>query len=156
MDSVLFDSRSGETADGRITIAARNQIHGKDTVDLETLNTDAYSSNPVVLLSHRRGELPIAKTLKLERIDGQLVADFRFNRADPLAMRVKQAWDQGYISGASIGWDDKTNSLKEWSLVSVPADPDVVTGRGHQGQVAPQPEVARTHVRLNSASRFQN
>jgi len=115
-----------DKGDGRITIASTPEIEGKRGIDVETLDTSQYLRNPIVLWTHDRRQLPIAKTINLEKRDGKLIADFKFNTDDPFAARVKKAWDNGFLNGASIGWDGNTNALKEWSFVPVPADPDAI------------------------------
>ncbi|MCH8858941.1 MAG: hypothetical protein IID54_05090 [Proteobacteria bacterium] len=52
---------------------------------------------------------------------------------------MKNAWDQGFLRAASIswiplesipaqggGWQDARSELLEWSIVSLPADPDAL------------------------------
>jgi len=86
------------------------------------------------------GGLPIGRTLKLNRShDGQIVAEFEFLDDDPFAQRVKNAWDKGFLRAASISWipvesvpigdgrwRDTRSDLLEWSIVSVPADPEAL------------------------------
>lgn len=86
------------------------------------------------------GGLPIGRTLSLTSTPGgQVVAEFEFLSDDPFAQRVKNAWDKGFLRAASVswlpletapapggGWRDTRADLLEWSIVSVPADPDTV------------------------------
>ena len=69
----------------------------------------------------------------------EVVAEFEFLSDDPFAQRVKNAWDKGFLQAASVswlpletapapggGWRDTRADLLEWSIVSVPADPDTL------------------------------
>ena len=101
---------------------------------------------PVVMWAHDAvgrspsGGLPIGRTTRLSKTsDGRIVADFEFLADDDFAQRVKNAWDQGFLRAASIswiplesiptgggGWQDARSELLEWSIVSLPADPDAL------------------------------
>ena len=86
------------------------------------------------------GGLPIGRTQSISHtLDGRIVADFEFLSDDPFARRVKNAWDKGFLQAASISWipletapvegggrRDVRSDLLEWSIVSVPADPDAL------------------------------
>ena len=108
-----------------------------------------YRKNPVVLFAHdysgRTGSsgLPIGRTLRLDRTqDGRISAEFEFLSGDPFADRVRNAWNRGFLRGASIGWraiearpSERGRGLRivkseliEWSIVAVPADPDALRG----------------------------
>lgn len=109
-----------------VTIAGTREIKGED-VDIGKLGTDRYLRNPLVLWAHDQRSLPVAKTLGIERpSENSIRAKFKFLHNDPFADRVRNAWDQGFLNGASIGWDDETNELLEWSIVPVPADPEAL------------------------------
>ncbi|MCH7653073.1 MAG: hypothetical protein IIB14_05285 [Chloroflexi bacterium] len=128
------------------TIAANEKVRQPPDLDFEGLSTENYLRNPVVMWAHDSmgrspsGGLPIGRTLKLNRShDGQIVAEFEFLDDDPFAQRVKNAWDKGFLRAASISWipvesvpigdgrwRDTRSDLLEWSIVSVPADPDAL------------------------------
>lgn len=130
----------------RVTIAASEKVRQPPELDFGGLSTLNYSKNPVVMWAHDSvgrspsGGLPIGRTLNLAKgPDGQIVADFEFLEDDPFAQRVKNAWDKGFLRAASIswvpqettpaeggGWRDMRSDLLEWSIVSVPADPDAL------------------------------
>ena len=77
--------------------------------------------------------------------DGRLNSQFRFLDGDPMAERVKNAWDNKFLCATSIQVmptviEEVTNEmgemervivrkseLLEWSIVSIPADPDAVS-----------------------------
>ncbi|MCH8061813.1 MAG: hypothetical protein IH861_04860 [Chloroflexi bacterium] len=128
------------------TIAANEKVRQPPDLEFEGLSTENYLRNPVVMWAHDSmgrspsGGLPIGRTLKLNRSqDGQIIAEFEFLDDDPFAQRVKNAWDKGFLRAASISWipvesvpigdgrwRDTKSDLLEWSIVSVPADPDAL------------------------------
>ena len=129
-----------------VTIFANETARDGMSVDPETIDFSNYEKNPVVLYAHdfmgrtESGGLPIGRTLKLVRTaDGQIRADFEFLDGDPFASRVRNAWDRGFIRGASIGWRTEPSArgsaprseLIEWSIVAVPADPDALRDAYH-------------------------
>ena len=130
----------------RVTIAASEKVRQPPELDFEGLAFDNYLRNPVVMWAHDAigrspsGGLPIGRTLSLAQTgSGGIVADFEFLSEDPFAQRVKNAWDKGFLQAASVswlplettptsdgGWRDTRSDLLEWSIVSVPADPDAL------------------------------
>ena len=128
-----------------VTIFANEKARDGVSIDSDTIDFSNYEKNPVVLYAHdfmgrtESGGLPIGRTLKLVRAaDGQIRADFEFLDGDPFAARVRNAWDRGFLRGASIGWRTTCPSerapkseLLEWSIVAVPADPDALRDAYH-------------------------
>ena len=130
----------------RVTIAANEKVRQPPELCFGGLSTDNYSRNPVVMWAHDAvgrspsGGLPIGRTLSLTKTpDGRIVADFEFLSDDTFAHRVKNAWDKGFLQAASISWipvesvptedglwRDTRSELLEWSIVSVPADPEAL------------------------------
>ena len=130
----------------RVTIAANDKVRQPPDLDLDGMSTENYLKNPVVMWAHDgvgrspSGGLPIGRTTRLTKTgDGHIVADFEFLADDAFAQRVKNAWDSGFLRAASIswlplervpnedgGWQDTRSELLEWSIVSVPADPDAL------------------------------
>jgi len=129
-----------------VTIAANNRARATPDLDLAGLRFDNYRRNPVVMWAHDAvgrspsGGLPIGRTLSIGRAtDGGIVAEFEFLDDDPFAQRIRNAWDKGFLQAASISWlplesrpaangglRDIRSELLEWSIVSVPADPDAL------------------------------
>ena len=147
--SMKMDIVQRETLGGnryRITIAASEKVRQPPELDFEGMSTDNYLRNPVVMWAHDAigrspsGGLPIGRTLSLAKTGaGEVIADFEFLSDDPFAQRVKNAWDKGFLQAASVswlplettptsdgGWRDTRSELLEWSIVSVPADPDAL------------------------------
>ena len=130
-----------------VTIFANEMARDGIAIDPDTIDFSNYEKNPVVLYAHDfmgrtdSGGLPIGRTLKLVRAaDGQIRADFEFLEGDPFAARVRNAWDRGFLRGASIGWRTEPagrggratkSELIEWSIVAVPADPDALRDAYH-------------------------
>ena len=130
----------------RVTIAASEKVRQPPELDFDGLSTENYLRNPVVMWAHDAvgrspsGGLPIGRTLNLAKTSaGQIVAEFEFLSDDPFVQRVQNAWDKGFLQAASIswvplesapvkggGWRDARADLLEWSIVSVPADPDAL------------------------------
>lgn len=105
-----------------------------------------YMNNPVVLLGHDYGDLPVAKTLELSVVPGVGIrARFQFpewglyDKADT----TRKLWDAGFLNAASIGFNPTKSvnldpsrpwgpqeylewELLEWSIVVVPANQDAL------------------------------
>lgn len=129
-----------------VTIAANNRARATPELELGGLQFENYRRNPVVMWAHDAvgrspsGGLPIGRTLSINRAtDGGIVAEFEFLDDDPFAQRIRNAWDKGFLQAASISWlplesrpaangglRDIRSELLEWSIVSVPADPDAL------------------------------
>ena len=129
-----------------VIIAANDRARTAPEIDLAGLRFDNYRRNPVVMWAHDStglspsGGLPVGRTLSIDRSgDGGIVAEFEFLEDDPFAQRIRNAWDKGFLRAASISWlpvesvpaksggaRDVRAELLEWSIVSVPADPDAL------------------------------
>lgn len=122
-------------------IAVNDDVGDGRPVRLRDLDLDAYRKNPVVLFQHDRfSGLPVGRTLEIGFDDsGRLVADFEFLPEDPMAERVRNAWRRGYLRAASITFSAPLQGrpvLREWSIVSVPADMDAVIRGLHARQIS--------------------
>ena len=129
-----------------VVIAANDRVRTAPEIDLAGLRFENYLRNPVVMWAHDStgrspsGGLPIGRTLSIDRSGGDgIVAEFEFLEDDPFAQRIRNAWDKGFLQAASISWlpiesmpakgdgaRDVRAELLEWSIVSVPADPDAL------------------------------
>ena len=117
----------------RRVIISANNAYGLPGDQLKILDTDRYMKNPVVLWNHDQwDDIPIARTTALSFNEGgDLIADFEFLPNDPFASRIQNAWDEGFINAASVGWkyrdyEETEPILLEWSLVSIPRDPEAL------------------------------
>ena len=170
---VMTEAR--QTEDGsahRMVIAANELSRNGDDLNLRGISFKNYRKNPVVLWAHDSYQgIPIAKTVKIGHDEqGRIAADFEFNSEDEFAARVENAWNGGFIRGASIRYMPtkvvevrgkngeverfriEESELPEWSLVAVPADPDSVRAaaralnlpaeifRGLEPEPEPKPE----------------
>ena len=143
--AAIGDSRSVGGNVYSVTIFANELSRDGMSVDLDGMDFSNYEKNPVVLYAHDHmgrtdsGGLPIGRTVRLARTgDGHIRADFEFLAGDAFAERVRNAWEQGFLRGASIGWRPLEtrpsgrrlravrSELLEWSIVAVPADPDAL------------------------------
>ncbi len=143
MDIVERGARSAQRRS--VTIAANDRARTEPDIVLDGLRFDNYRRNPVVMWAHDAvgrspsGGLPIGRTLSIGRSDEGIVAEFEFLEDDDFAQRIRNAWDKGFLRAASISWlpleseatddgrlRDTQSELLEWSIVSVPADPDAL------------------------------
>lgn len=109
--------------------------HG-ERISVEGINVKDYLKNPVVLWGHDGYNLPIAKATKVWKEQGKLMARAKFYLKDAFANKVYNYIIDGYLNAVSIGgmvqeWgeDGLTISkllMKEFSVVSVPANPEAL------------------------------
>lgn len=98
-----------------------------------------YLHNPVVLYGHDAKALPIGAATQVVADSTGIKLQWRWLENDPFADRVRNAWEQGIIRAASIGFlprrsvrneyggqDHREWELAEVSLVPVPANPQAV------------------------------
>ncbi len=118
-----------------VTTADRDR--DDDRLMPEGADLTAFRKNPALLWGHDYSELPIGT---VERITADanrgLRARWRWLEGDARAERVKNAWSQGVVRAASIGFIPKQSQpndfggrdytqweLLEVSLVAIPANP---------------------------------
>jgi len=95
-----------------------------------------FLKNPVLLFGHQAKDIPIGKVTSLQISETGIRAHWTWLENDLLADRVKNAWDQGVLNSASIGflpkqmkpnahggYDILAWELLEISLVALPANP---------------------------------
>lgn len=138
--SVSISTRKSADGADEIVISTPNYDRGNDRVYPMGALLENYQKNPVVMWLHdysgktASGGIPIAKCPYLKVTENGIIAGPpQFLEGDPFAERVKNAWQQGYIKTASIGfnpveyeenerggYDYKTWEMLEWSLVPIP------------------------------------
>ena len=109
-------------------IAVNDDVDDGAPIDLKRMDLSAYRKNPVVLFAHNQRDIPVGKSISISRNLRGLSVEFEFLPKDPLAERVKNAWDRGFLRAASIAANLRNgiHELLEWSIVCVPADRDAV------------------------------
>lgn len=120
-----------------ITISTAGVDRDSDIVEPSGAELDSYRRNPVVLYGHDHRSIPIGATTKIESTARGLRASWRWLEGDEFAGRVKNAWTQGVLRAASIGfkpiaYEPRSGGgvtftkweLLEWSVVAVPANPE--------------------------------
>jgi len=98
-----------------------------------------FMKNPCLTWAHDYSEIPIGTITSLDIGDTGIRARWRWLANDPLADRVKNAWEQGVVRAASVGFapiESEENQLggrnyTEWellevALVPIPANPECV------------------------------
>jgi len=128
----------GETAELLISTEAVDREG--DRLIATGAQLDSYLRNPVVLYAHDQRSIPVGRATDVRKIPGRGVrAAWRWLEGDPFADRVRNAWDQGVLNAASVGflpreWDRNDAGgfdftaweLLEFSIVPVPANPEAV------------------------------
>lgn len=151
---------AGRTADGEaeITISTNSVDREQDELLPEGCDLRNYQRNPVVLFGHDSYDLPVGICTSIKVEATGLRAAWRWLQNDPRAERVKNAYDQGVLRAASVGFRPlayEPNAhggyrftkweLLEWSLVPVPANPDAVRTLKSLGLYGPS---SVTHLNL--------
>jgi len=122
-----------------ITISTSAKDRDGDVLDPTGCVLDNYKRNPVVLFGHDYSSLPVGSTTAIDVQTNGLRASWRWLKNDPVADRVRNAFDQGVLRAASVGFKPidaepmagggiryRSWELLEWSLVPVPANQDAV------------------------------
>jgi len=133
-----YIEKANKLAEGQVEFIVSTGVldaHG-ERINVEGINTKDFMKNPVVLWGHDGFNLPIAKALKGWKENGKLMAKAQFYLKDAFARKVYDYIVDGYLNAVSIGgmvteWADdgltinKLN-MKEFSVVSVPANPEAL------------------------------
>ena len=156
-------AESGDARKLIFTISTASVDRDGDTIAVAGWKLDNYLKNPVVLWSHDRWSLPIAKATRVWVEGGTALmaeAEFTPEGLVPLNDQVFEMYKTGFLQATSVGFraikwtyvDDKDRGygidfieqeLFEFSAVTVPANPDaMIEARGlppAPGQVQPGP-----------------
>lgn len=136
--TVMSAAASGD--EPTITITTSTLDRQLDEVVPEGADFTAYLRNPVVLFGHDHTALPVGTTTSLSVVAGQGVqARWSWLQGDAFADRVRNAFEQGALRAASIGFVPRESQnnrrggrcytkweLVEWSLCSVPANAEAI------------------------------
>jgi HK97 family phage prohead protease len=136
------------------TISTSSPDRMNDVIVTSGWKLDAYKRNPVVLWQHNNQSLPIGRTTNIW-IDGNRLRATVEIASDltSYAATVRSMIDGGFISGASVGFrplqfkfstdkarpngiDFLSAELLEWSIVTIPANPDALIDAGQTGKAA--------------------
>jgi HK97 family phage prohead protease len=138
LDTVTTSAPGGAAtaAEAEMVVSTPGRDAMGDRVFPEGVELSSFQRNPVLLWGHEANSLPIGTVTQLavEPARG-LRARWRWLVGDTFADRVKNAWDQGIVRAASIGflplesspnkvggYDHRRWELKEISLVAIPAN----------------------------------
>jgi hypothetical protein len=137
--TVVSATATGDEPSMLITTNALDRT--RDIVEPEGCDYAPCKLNPVVGYGHFQEEpLPVGSTTRLDLVPGKGIrATWKWLKNDAFADRVRNAFEQGILRAASIGFlpiEPESNGqggfrftkwqLLEWSLVAVPANPDAV------------------------------
>lgn len=103
------------------------------------MRAENFLKNSPLLFGHDHRALPVGTVTSLNQQDHHVVASWRWLEGDEFADRVRNAWEQGVLRAASIGFrplrsvpnDFGGQDILEWelyeiSLVPIPANPAAV------------------------------
>lgn len=136
--AIIEKASSKNLKDGEVEfIVSTNALdaHG-ERIDVNGISLKDFKKNPVVLWSHDGFNLPIAKAVRVWKSEGKLMARAKFYLNDDFPRKVYNYIKDGFLNAVSIGgmvdeWaeDGMTiakMTMKEFSVVSVPANPEAI------------------------------
>ena len=122
--------------DAELTCTTMDADRDGDRVMPQGAELANFLKNPVLLFSHQARDLPIGKVTSLQMSRTGIRARWAWVKNDPFADRVRNAWEQGALNSASIGFLPKEmrpndfggNDIEKWelleiSLCAIPANP---------------------------------
>lgn len=143
--------RSKQDSARRLTFAITTLTVDRDgeVVDPRGGRFESYLANPVVLFAHNTMDLPVARTLGLEKTDREILAEAEFaglEQLHPFAETVFRLYRDGFLRAVSVGFlPIKTSrdrmlpgqtgvthlewELLEFSAVPIPGNPDALIRR---------------------------
>jgi len=104
---LFYEIRDIDDSNYTIThVISTNQIDRYFTVLIpKGVQVENFLKNPIVLYQHgREGAFPVGKCIELKIEDDRIVATTQFNPNDEKAMKVFQAFKDGYLNGWSVGF----------------------------------------------------
>jgi len=130
----------GVSADGvaSVMITTGDVDREGDRIQAEGMSTEHYlRAGGPVFWAHDVKAIPVGKTRALTLLPGRGIrASFTWLEGDDFSARVKNAWDQGILGAASVGfrvlesvpngaggYDILRSELIEWSITGTPANP---------------------------------
>ena len=135
-------TNTGKTGEPEMTVSTAGVDRDNDRVIPAGLRSESlkrFMKNPCMTWAHDYSEIPIGTITGLDIGDNGIRAKWRWLENDPLADRVRNAWEQGVVRAASIGFapiQSEPNehggyTYKEWellevALVPIPANPECI------------------------------
>ena len=103
---------TGSTED-RVSFVASTETPDRygDVISQRGWQLESYKKNPIVLLNHDSGALPIGKGI-VNLKNGQLLIDVEFDMDDPLAANVARKAKNGFINAVSVGFQPLESVLR--------------------------------------------
>jgi len=122
----------------RIVLSDGNKVNSKGyRIDLTGMNTERFSSNPVMLYGHDQDKV-IGRWENWNLTNNKFEADPVFDDGDTFGAEIKRKYENDFLRAASIGlivldmqlvddvWTVTKSELLEASIVSIPADAGAV------------------------------
>ena len=132
-----------------ILISTASVDSDKDTIEQDGWILDRYLKNPVVMWAHDyygqtpSGGVPVGKSNKITLDRQGLISNFTFRKPaneHDFVLVVQAAWEDEVLRAGSVGFapvewtrneerggiDFQKQELLEWSIVSIPANPDAL------------------------------
>jgi HK97 family phage prohead protease len=130
--------KASKLAEGEVEFVVSTSAwdsHG-ERINVDGINVKDFQKNPVVLWGHDGFNLPIATATKVWKDAGKLMARAKFFMDDAFSAKIYDYLVKGRLNAVSIGgmvqeWAsdgltiEKLN-MKEFSVVSVPANPEAL------------------------------
>jgi len=128
------------------------------------IDLERFRNNPVLTYNHQTHELPVGKVINIRIEDNRLVGEVDFDIKDARGLELKRKYDEGYMSGFSIGiipkvYSEDKNDIKmgqqyqtvvacellEIAAVTIPSNSDAVRMYNQSGEVIEMAENMNLH-----------
>jgi HK97 family phage prohead protease len=142
----LVGSRAGARGSGKVyRFRASTTAMARDhaVIPATEWRLDNFKRNPVVLLGHDYGSLPVGRAISVTPDADGLLAEVQFDLSDPRGADVARKVDEQFVNAVSVGFRVGTIEpgrgsapsifrdveLLEISVVAVPSDPGALVMR---------------------------
>jgi HK97 family phage prohead protease len=132
-------AQAGSKDEPSMIVTSPDPDRDGDRIMPSGMRAENFLKNSPLLFGHDHRALPVGTVTSLNQQDHHVVASWRWLENDEFADRVKNAWEQGVLRAASIGFrplrsvpnDFGGQDILEWelyeiSLVPIPANPAAV------------------------------
>lgn len=141
----------------RIAISTASVDRDQDTIAIGGWKLDTYRPNPVVLWMHDRWAPPVARSSR-EWIEGEKLwsePEFTAKELYPFGHMIGEMLKAGFLNTASVGFkplkyvfneerggvDFLEQELREYSIVTIPANPEALVARSKSAGIDLAPAV---------------